>query len=53
MARYPTSNQPLTTTNVGSLGDIGILENFSGEILLGLFGFAYTAYILYTILPLL
>ena len=28
--------------NVGSVGNVGILENFSGEILWGLFGFAYT-----------
>ena len=39
--------------NVGSVGNVGILENFSGEILWGLFGFAYIAYIPYTIISLL
>ena len=37
-------------TNVDS---VGILENFSGEILWGLFGFAYIAYIPYTLISLL
>jgi hypothetical protein len=37
-------------TNVDS---VGILENFSGEILWGLFGFANVAYIPYALLCLL
>ena len=37
-------------TNVDS---VGILENFSGEILWGLFGFAYIAYTTYTLISLL
>jgi hypothetical protein len=53
MARYPTGNPSLTPTNVGSVGNVGILENFSGGILWGLFGFAYIAYIPYTIISLL
>ena len=36
----------LTLTNVDSVGNVGILENFSGEILWGLFGFPYIPYIL-------
>ena len=40
----------LTLTNVDSVGNVGILENFSGEILWGLFGFAYIPYILLSLL---
>ena len=39
--------------SVGSVGNVGILENFSGGILWGLFGFGYIAYIPYTIISLL
>ena len=46
MARYPTGNPSLT----GSVGNVGILENFSGEILWGLFGFAYIAYTVISLL---
>ena len=40
----------LTLTNVDSVGNVGILENFSGEILWGLFGFAHIPYILLSLL---
>ena len=53
MAWYPTGNPPLTLSQCRSVGNVGILENFSGEILWGLFGFAYIAYIPYTIISLL
>ena len=49
----PVSTVSKPQTSVGSVGSVGILENFSGGILWGLFGFAYIAYIPYTLISLL
>ena len=47
MARYPTSDPPLSFASVVIVACIGILENFLQNFLWELFGFAYTDYTTY------